>query len=84
MRKERQVLVYKINELGMAWEADLEMGCGCCSKEIHDCYAPQIESIEEKLAATYGMSLAEYNDKMIEINDMIMRKMFETDTLPFN
>ena len=30
------------------------------------------------------MSLVEYNDKMIEINDMIMRKMFEEDELPFN
>lgn len=84
MRKERKVLIEKINELGLEKEAELIMGCGFGVKEINECFAPYFEDLETKLAASYGISLVEYNDKMIEINDMIMRKMFEEDELPFN
>ena len=84
MRKERKVLIEKINELGLEKEAELIMGCGFGVKEINECFTPYFEDLETKLAASYGMSLVEYNDKMIEINDMIMRKMFEEDELPFN
>jgi hypothetical protein len=84
MRKERKVLIEKLDELSMQRDAEYEMGCGFGSKEIYETFAPYFEELETKLAATYGMSLVEYNDKMIEINDMIMRKMFEEDELPFN
>ena len=84
MRKERKVLVEKINELGLEKEAELKMGCGFCVKEINDNFAPYFNELETKLAATYGMTPEEYDNKMFEINDIVIRKICGTDELPFN
>ena len=84
MRKERKVLIEKLNELGMQRDADYEMGCGFCSKEIYETYAPDFEELETKLAATYGMTLQEYDNKMYEIDEMVMRKICGLDEVPFN
>lgn len=84
MRKERKVLIEKLNELGMEKEAELAMGCGFGSKEIYETFAPYFEELETKLAATYGMTPSEYDSKMYEINDMVMRKICGLDEVPFN
>lgn len=84
MRKERKVLIEKLNELGMQREAELAMGCGFFTKEICEAFAPDFEELETKLAATYGMTVSEYDSKMYEINDMVMRKICGLDELPFN
>lgn len=84
MRKERKVLIEKLDELSMQRDAEYEMGCGFGSKEIYETFAPYFEELETKLAATYGMTLNEYDSKMYEINDMVMRKICGLDEVPFN
>lgn len=84
MRKERKVLIERLNELSMQRDAEYEMGCGFGSKEIYEAFASDFEELETKLAATYGMTVSEYDSKMYEINDMVMRKICGMDELPFN
>ena len=84
MRKERKVLIDKLNELSMQRDAEYELGCGFGSREIYEAFNPYFEELETKLAATYGMTLSEYNDKMFEIDDMVMRKICGLDEVPFN
>ena len=84
MRKERKVLIERLNELGMQRDAEYEMGCGFGSKEISENFAPYFEELETKLAATYGMTPNEYDNKMFEIDQMVMRKICGLDELPFN
>lgn len=84
MRKERKVLIDKLYELGMQRNAELEMGCGFGSKEIYETFEPYFNELETKLAATYGMTPSEYDDKMYEINEMVMRKICGVNELPFN
>ena len=84
MRKERKVLIEKLDELSMQRDAEYEMGCGFGSKEIYETFAPYFEELETKLAATYGMTPEEYDNKMYEINDMVMRKICGLDEVPFN
>lgn len=83
MRKERKVLFEKINKLDAQRMCELEMGCGFGVTEVNDCFAPYFQELETKLAKTYGMSVDEYDSKMYEINDMIMRKTCGMDELPF-
>lgn len=84
MRKERKVLIEKLNELSMQREAELAMGCGFGSREIYEAFNPGFEELETKLAATYGMTVSEYDSKIYEINEMVMRKICGLDELPFN
>ena len=51
--------------------------------EVNDCFAPYFQELETKLAKTYGMSVDEYDSKMYEINDMVMKKVYGADELPF-
>lgn len=84
MRKERKVLIEKLDELSMQRNAEYEMGCGFGSKEIYEAFEPHFNELETKLAATYGMTVSEYDSKMYEINEMVMRKICGLDELPFN
>lgn len=84
MRKERKVLIEKLDELSMQRNSEYEMGCGFGSKEIYEAFEPYFNELETKLAATYGMTVSEYDSKMYEINDMVMRKICGMDELPFN
>ena len=84
MRKERKVLIEKLNELSMQREAEYEMGCGFGSREIYEAFNPDFEELETKLAATYGMTPSEYDSKMYEIDEMVMRKICGLDEVPFN
>lgn len=83
MRKERKVLFEKINELDAQRMCELEMWCGFGVTEVNDCFAPYFQELETKLAKTYGMSVDEYDSKMYEINDMVMKKVYGADELPF-
>ena len=62
MRKERKVLIEKLDELSMQRDAEYEMGCGFGSKEIYEAFAPHFEELETKLANTYNISIEEYRD----------------------
>lgn len=81
MRKERKVLIEKLNELSMQRDAEYEMGCGFSSKEIHETFAPYYYEIKTELAKTYNLSLGEYMDREYE---RMMSDCFRDPDIPFN
>lgn len=81
MRKERKVLIEKLNELNMQMDAEYEMGCGFGGKEIQETFAPYFDEIETELAKTYNLSLREYMDREYE---RMMSDCFRDPDIPFN
>lgn len=84
MRKERKVLVDKIAMLNAQWDAELELGCGFFSKEIFNAFSSQINELEEKLAMTYNMTLAEYEKFTFERMMLGVYNANDVSELPFN
>lgn len=78
MRKERKVILDKLEELERQESAEMELGCGFFTNEIHEAFEKASHPLEAQLAATYGMSLSEYNNNMMEI------AMNLPSGLPFN
>ena len=84
MRKERKVLVDKIAMLNAQWDAELELGCGFFSREISNAFSGQINELREKLAMTYDMSFAEYEQYVFERMMLGAYNANDVSELPFN
>ena len=84
MRKERKVLVDRIDMLNAQWNAELELGCGFFSKVISNAFSGQINELREKLAMTYNMSFAEYEQYVFERMMLGAYNADDVSELPFN
>ena len=83
MRKERKVLVDRIDMLYAQWDA-MEFSCGFFSKEKISTFSSQIKVLREKLAMTYNMSFDEYEQCVFERMMLGIYNVNDVSELPFN
>ena len=73
MTRERKELQKQMFELEMQEQAEYELGCGYCSREIEEAFHPAWEALHKAWAATYGMTIQEHDqhvfDKQCEAYD---------------
>lgn len=67
MRRERKEIINKMNIVNDAEAAEYEMSCGFATNRISDAFAPLQEKLQEKLAATYGKTVKEYDEMCYRI-----------------
>ena len=80
MRRQRKEILKKMYELDMQEQAEHEMGCGFGTSEIAEAFAPYWQALREKMAATYGMTVDEYDAAQYETAD----RLYEAGILPYN
>ena len=74
MTRERKEIFKKMDELGRMEQAEYEMSCGFCTEQIEKAFAPSRQRLQEKLAATYGMTVDAYDGREYEIGIMLQNK----------
>lgn len=79
MTRQRKEILREMEELDMQEQAEYEMGCGFGTSEIARVFAPFWEKLYGKLAATYGMSVKEYEEAQYEVK----KKLCATGIIPF-
>lgn len=69
MTRERKELLKQMDELQMQENAEYELGCGYCSQQIQEAFAPYWEDLHNKWAATYGRTIQEHMDYVFAKQD---------------
>jgi hypothetical protein len=79
MTRERKEIFKKMERLEMQEQAENELGCGMFQSEIGKVFAPHWQSLCEKLAATYGKTVKEYEEMCYEEQE----RLYSAGILPF-
>ncbi len=79
MTRQRKEIRKAMEQLYMQEQAEYEMGCGFGTSEISEAYAPLWRELYEKMAATYGMTVEEYEHMEYEAQS----KLSESGMIPF-
>lgn len=79
MRREREEIINKMNLVNDAESAEYEMGCGFATDKISNAFASLQDRLQEKLAATYGKTVKEYEEMCYRIQ----YKLYSEGKIPF-
>ena len=79
MTRQRKEIQKKMEVLSMQEQAEYEMGCGFCTTQIQEIFAPLWQKLYEKLARTYGKTVDEYMTMQYETQE----KLYEAGLIPF-
>lgn len=79
MTRERKEIQKEIDRLYMREQAEYEMSCGFCTDKIAEAFAPARRKLYEKMAATYGKTIDEYEEMLYEIQ----YKLYKAGVIPF-
>ena len=79
MTRERKEIRKQMDALYIEERIEYEFSCGFGDKEIAAAYAPRWDELNEKLAASYGKTVAEYEEMVYKHRE----KLFDTDDMPF-
>ncbi len=66
MTRQRKEIYKEMDQLYREESAEYELGCGFFSKEISEAFAPAWNRLHEKMAATYGMTVKELDDRRFQ------------------
>ena len=66
MTRQRKEIQKRMFDLEMQQQADYELGCGYCSREIEEAFAPYWNALYEAWAATYGMTVKQHDDHIFK------------------
>ncbi len=80
MTRLRKEIHKEMDKLYLQEQAEYEMGCGFCVSEIAAAFETTFGKLYEKLAASYGLTVQEYEARQYEISN----KLFAAGVLPFN
>ena len=80
MTRLRKEIYKEMDELYLQEQAEYEMGCGFFSSEIAAAFEPAWEKLHEKLAATYGLTVQEYDARQYETGN----RLLAAGVLPLN
>lgn len=80
MTRERKELLRQMDELQMQENAEYELGCGYCSQQIQEAFAPYWEALHNKWAATYGQTVKEHDDHVFKKQC----EAFDTGRIPWS
>ena len=74
MRRQRKEIIKKMYELDEQRAVDRELGCGYTASDFGypDPFDAAMDALREELAATYGMTAAEYVALEYEIADQMV------------
>lgn len=74
MRRQRKEIIKKMYELDEQRAVDRELGCGYTASDFGypDLFDAAMDALREELAATYGMTAAEYVALEYEIADRLV------------
>lgn len=78
MTRQRKEIHREMEELYQEEQAEHELGCGFFSKEISEAFALLWQKLYEKLAATYGKTVEEYEAMCYEA-----QKKYAAGVIPF-
>lgn len=79
MTRQRKEIQKEMEVLSMQEQAEYEMGCGFCTTQIQETFAPLWQKLYEKLARTYGKTVDEYMTMQYETQE----KLYEVGLIPF-
>lgn len=79
MTRQRKEIQREMEALYRQEQAEHELGCGFFSKEISEAFAPMWQKLYEKLAATYGKTVGEYEAMCYETH----KKIYAAGVIPF-
>lgn len=79
MTRQRKEIQKQMDALYMQEQAEYEMGCGFGQEEISRTFAPLWQKLNEKLSATYGKTVEEYEAMCYEAQE----KMYAAGAIPF-
>lgn len=79
MTRERKEIHKAIDKLYRQEQAEFELGCGFGTSEISAAFENDWNSLCERLAATYGKTVQEYESMQYEIQN----KLVAAGILPF-
>ena len=71
MTRQRKEILKEMDQLYTQKQAEYELGCGFFGSEIEEAYSPLLDSLYEKLAATYGKTAEEYEAMEYEISHLL-------------
>lgn len=80
MTRHRKEIQKEMDELYMQEQAEYELGCGFGTSEIASAFAPYWEKLHEKMAATYGKTVQEYEAMQYEAQN----RLCSAGVIPFN
>jgi hypothetical protein len=80
MTRQRKEIQKEMDALYAQEQAEYEMGCGFGSEEISRAFQPEWDRLNEKMAATYGMTAEQYETMGYEVQD----RLYEAGVIPFN
>lgn len=79
MTRQRKEIQKEMDLLSMQEQAEYEMGCGFGTKEISNAFAPLWQRLYEKMAATYGKTVEEYEAMCYEAQ----KRLYAAGVIPF-
>ena len=79
MTRQRKEIQREMEALYRQEQAEYELGCGFFSKEISEAFAPFWQRLDEKMAATYGKTVDEYNAMRYETQN----RLYAVGVIPF-
>ena len=71
MTRKRKEIQKEMDLLSMQEQAEYEMGCGFGTEEISNAFAPLWKRLYEKMAATYGKTVDEYEAMCYEAQNRL-------------
>lgn len=79
MTRQRKEIQKEMDLLNQQEQAEYEMGCGFGTSEIAGIFAPMWQKLYEKMAATYGKTVEEYEAMQYEVQN----KLCAAGIIPF-
>lgn len=79
MTRQRKEIYKEMEQVEMQEQAEYEIGCGFGTHEIADAFAPLWQRLYEKLAATYGKTVEEYEAMQYETQ----HRLYAAGIVPF-
>ena len=74
MTRQRKEIQKQLDQLRMEESAEYEMSCGFFTSEIAEVFGKLREKLIEKLAATYGKTVPEYEAMLYEVHDKLISR----------
>ena len=85
MRKEREVIIKKMQEVEVASEVDRELGCGYTASDFgyEDLYDKELDRLGEQLVKTYGVDMNYFEFLMITGDIEMKLSILPKNEIPF-